>query len=114
MAKAPVWVFDLDDTLHHATPHVFPHINRAMTEYIERHLSLDYAAATALRQLYWKRYGATLLGLIRHHGVDPHHFLAQTHNFENLSSLLITAPALADTLKQLPGRRIIFSNRLHR
>ena len=110
MAKAPVWVFDLDDTLHHATPHVFPHINRAMTEYIERHLSLDYAAATALRQLYWKRYGATLLGLIRHHGVDPHHFLAQTHNFENLSSMLITAPALADTLKQLPGRRIIFSN----
>lgn len=110
MAKAPVWVFDLDDTLHHATPHVFPQINRAMTEYIERHLSLDYAAATALRQLYWKRYGATLLGLIRHHGVDPHHFLAQTHNFENLSSMLITAPALADTLKQLPGRRIIFSN----
>jgi putative hydrolase of the HAD superfamily len=110
MAKAPVWVFDLDDTLHHATPHVFPHINRAMTEYIERHLSLDYAAATALRQLYWKRYGATLLGLIRHHGVDPHHFLAQTHNFENLSPMLITAPALADTLKQLPGRRIIFSN----
>lgn len=110
MAKTPVWVFDLDDTLHHATPHIFPHINRAMTDYIERHLSLDYAAATALRQQYWQRYGATLLGLIRHHGVDPHHFLAETHNFENLGSLIITAPALANTLKRLPGRRIIFSN----
>lgn len=110
MAKTPVWVFDLDDTLHHATPHIFPQINRAMTDYIERHLSLDYAAATALRQYYWQRYGATLLGLIRHHGVDPHHFLAETHNFEDLSSMLITAPALAETLKQLPGRRIIFSN----
>jgi len=110
MAKTPVWVFDLDDTLHHATPHIFPHINRAMTDYIERHLSLDYADATALRQHYWQRYGATLLGLIRHHGVDPHHFLAETHNFENLGSLIITAPALANTLKQLPGRRIIFSN----
>lgn len=110
MARIPVWVFDLDDTLHHATPHIFPHINRAMTSYIERHLSLDYAAATALRQHYWQRYGATLLGLIRHHGVDPHHFLAETHNFDNLSSMLMTAPALAETLKQLPGRRIIFSN----
>jgi putative hydrolase of the HAD superfamily len=110
MAKAPVWVFDLDDTLHHATPHIFPHINRAMTAYIERHLSLDYAEATALRQHYWQRYGATLLGLIRHHGIDPNHFLAETHNFENLGSLIITAPALAHTLKQLPGRRIIFSN----
>ncbi len=110
MAKAPVWVFDLDDTLHHATPHIFPHINRAMTAYIERHLSLDYDEATALRQHYWQRYGATLLGLIRHHGIDPNHFLAETHNFENLGSLIITAPALAHTLKQLPGRRIIFSN----
>ncbi|MGV0998191.1 MAG: pyrimidine 5'-nucleotidase [Fluviibacter sp.] len=108
--RAPVWVFDLDDTLHHATPHIFPQINRAMTAYIERHLALDHAAATALRQHYWQRYGATLLGLIRHHGIDPHHFLAETHQFENLSSMLITAPALADILRQLPGRRIIFSN----
>lgn len=92
--RSPVWVFDLDDTLHHATPHIFPHINRAMTAYIERHLALDHAAATALRQHYWQRYGATLLGLIRHHGVDPHHFLAATHNFDDLGSLLITAPAL--------------------
>ena len=108
--RSPVWVFDLDDTLHHATPHIFPHINRAMTAYIERHLALDHAAATALRQHYWQRYGATLLGLIRHHGVDPHHFLAATHNFDDLGSLLITAPALKQTLHDLPGRRIIFSN----
>ena len=108
--RAPVWVFDLDDTLHHATPYIFPQINRAMTAYIERHLALDHAAATALRQHYWQRYGATLLGLIRHHGIDPHHFLAETHQFENLSSMLITAPALADILQQLPGRRIVFSN----
>lgn len=108
--RSPVWVFDLDDTLHHASPHIFPHINRAMTAYIERHLALDHAQATALRQHYWHRYGATLLGLIRHHGVDPHHFLEQTHDFDDLGSLIITAPALAHTLKMLPGRRFIFSN----
>lgn len=109
-SRAPVWVFDLDDTLHHATPNIFPHINRAMTAYIERHLALDHAAATELRQRYWQRYGATLLGLIRHHGIDPHHFLAETHDFDDLGSLLITAPALLHTLRELPGRRIIFSN----
>ncbi len=108
--QTPVWVFDLDDTLHHATPHIFPQINRAMTAYIERHLALDHDAATQLRQHYWQRYGATLLGLIRHHGIDPHHFLAATHHFDDLSSVVITAPALTHTLKALPGRRIIFSN----
>jgi len=25
------WIFDLDNTLHNARPHIFPHINRAMT-----------------------------------------------------------------------------------
>lgn len=105
-----VWVFDLDDTLHHATPHIFPHIHRAMTAYMQRHLTIDQAAATALRQHYWKHYGATLLGMIRHHGVDPHHFLAETHNFDDLGSLIITAPGLTHILRRLPGRRIIFSN----
>lgn len=110
LRRGPLWVFDLDDTLHHASPHIFPHINRAMTAYIERHLALDHDAATALRQQYWHCYGATLLGLVRHHGVDPKHFLAETHNFDNLGSLIITAPALGHILRKLPGRRIIFSN----
>jgi putative hydrolase of the HAD superfamily len=26
---APVWIFDLDNTLHDADPHIFPHLNRA-------------------------------------------------------------------------------------
>ena len=60
--RSPVWVFDLDDTLHHATPHIFPHINRAMTAYLQRHLGLDERAAGELRRHYWTRYGATLIG----------------------------------------------------
>ena len=63
----PTWLFDLDNTLHDASPHIFPQINRAMRDYIERHLGLDRQAANQIRQHYWERYGATLLGLIRHH-----------------------------------------------
>ena len=38
---APVWLFDLDNTLHNASPHIFPHINRSMTAYLMLHLELD-------------------------------------------------------------------------
>ena len=36
-----IWLFDLDNTLHDATPHIFPHINRSMTAYLQRHLRLS-------------------------------------------------------------------------
>lgn len=110
MATHPTWLFDLDNTLHDASPHIFPHINRSMTAYLMRHLALDEAAASALRVHYWKRYGATLLGLMRHHGTDPHHFLAETHDFERLSDLMVFHHALKGLLRRLPGRKIVFSN----
>jgi putative hydrolase of the HAD superfamily len=105
-----VWIFDLDDTLHNATPHIFPHINRAMTEYVQAHLGLDAGAAGELRQRYWRRYGATLLGLMRHHDTDPRHFLWHTHQLPDLDRMLVRDPRLRPTLRRLPGRKIVFSN----
>jgi putative hydrolase of the HAD superfamily len=104
------WLFDLDNTLHDASPHIFPHINRAMREYIERHLGLDEAAATTLRQHYWERYGATLTGLMHHHAVEPRHFLDATHQFDDLASLIVCERGLKAMLARLPGRKMIFSN----
>ena len=63
MPNTPVWLFDLDNTLHNASPHIFPHINRSMTRYLEQHLGLTLDEANALRMQYWHRYGATMLGL---------------------------------------------------
>lgn len=105
-----VWLFDLDNTLHDATPHIFPHINRSMREYIERHLGVDAGEASRLRQYYWSRYGATLLGLMRHHGTNPVHFLRETHQFADLKSMLIFERAVKAALQRLPGRKILFSN----
>jgi putative hydrolase of the HAD superfamily len=104
------WLFDLDNTLHNATPHIFPHINRSMREYIERHLNLDEQSANRLRQDYWLRYGATLLGLMRHHGTDPNHFLQETHQFPDLQRMVVFEKPLLHALRRLPGRKIIFSN----
>lgn len=110
MARTVSWIFDLDNTLHDATPHIFPHINRAMTAYLQRQLGIDEQAAAELRRHYWQRYGATLLGLMRHHGTDPQHFLRHTHQFDDLKRMVVSEPGLRATLARLPGRKFVFSN----
>ena len=110
MPNRTVWLFDLDNTLHNASPHIFPHINRSMTAYLERHLSLSHDEANALRMNYWRRYGATLLGLMRHHGTDPAHFLVETHRFDRLHEMMVFERAVHGLLRRLPGRKIVFSN----
>ena len=106
----PVWIFDLDNTLHDARPHIFPHINRAMTAYIATRLSISEAEAQTMRTHYWHRYGATLKGLVRHHAVDPHDFLWRTHQFPDLRGMLVADTGLRQMLRRLPGRKIVFTN----
>lgn len=104
------WLFDLDNTLHNAGVHIFPQIHRAMVDYIGQILNIDEAEATRLRESYWRRYGATLLGMMRHHDIDPRHFLHHTHQFPDLQRLVIAERGLKAMLRRLPGRKIIFSN----
>ncbi len=113
LRPAKVWLFDLDNTLHNASPHIFPHINASMTAYMQQHLGLDESEANRLRQHYWERYGATLLGLIRHHGTDPHHFLWHTHQFPDLARMVVVEKQLKSALERLPGRKVLFSNAPH-
>jgi putative hydrolase of the HAD superfamily len=105
-----VWIFDLDNTLHDAEPHIFPHLDVSMTDYLETELGLPREEASRLRKHYWRRYGATLLGLMRHHGVKPRHFLMQTHDFSDLQRMVLRHPLLRPVLRQLPGRKLVFSN----
>ncbi|HEX4585439.1 MAG TPA: pyrimidine 5'-nucleotidase [Burkholderiaceae bacterium] len=104
-----VWFFDLDDTLHEASPAVFAAIDTRMTDFVQRHLELTREQADQLRRDYWRRYGATMLGLIRHHGVDPHQFLRETHDFR-IEELMRIERGLARVLARLPGRKVLLSN----
>lgn len=104
------WLFDLDNTLHNASAHIFPAIHRSMMAYICQYLNVDEVEATRLRLNYWQRYGATLLGMMRHHGTDPDHFLFHTHQFPDLERDVIVERGLKPMLARLPGRKIIFSN----
>lgn len=110
MPTSPTWLFDLDNTLHDASPHIFPHLSRSMTAYLREHLALDEADANAMRVSYWKRYGATLNGLVRHHGTDPRHFLWHTHQFPELARMIVADRAALAAIDQLPGRKVVFSN----
>ncbi|WP_091911414.1 pyrimidine 5'-nucleotidase [Chitinasiproducens palmae] len=109
-ADAPVWLFDLDNTLHHASHAIFPFINRAMTAYICERLDVARPIADRLRVEYTRRYGATLLGLVRRHAIDGHDFLHAVHPNEGLAALLRSEYGLRRALARLPGRRIILTN----
>jgi len=108
--QSRVWVFDLDDTLHNASAHIFPVMNGAMTKYIEDKLDLDNESADHLRKHYWKVYGATLKGLMRHHQINPHNFLNETHQFPDLANRVIQTQQLRHMLQNLKGRKVIFTN----
>ncbi len=105
-----VWLFDLDNTLHDASHASFGPTNEAMTQYIVDHLDLPHADAWSLRQHYWMHYGATMLGLVRHHGVKASHFLETTHRLPGLESRLRTSAHDRAALRRLPGRKYILTN----
>lgn len=110
-----VWLFDLDNTLHDASAAVFPAIARNMTEFIFRLLSEDgrpaqLEQANALRLAYLHKYGATLKGVVDHHGVKQEDFLSAAHQFDDLFSLLFFEKGLEPALRRLPGRKILLTN----
>jgi len=106
--RQTTWFFDLDNTLHNASHQVFGALNVAMTDYIVRHVGVERDEAHRLRALYWHRYGATLLGLQRHHGVGAAHFLHETHSLPALDTH--THAHDLSALKRLPGRKILLTN----
>ncbi len=108
--RQPVWLFDLDNTLHDASNAAFRELNEGMSAYITQHLGMPRDEADALRRLYWLRYGATLLGLMRHHGVKAAHFLHHTHLLPGLEARVRGHVHDFAALARLPGRRCILTN----
>ena len=118
MPPPMLWLFDLDNTLHDASHAIFPLISANMNTYIARVLgdgvtpasAEQVSAANAARLGYWKRYGATLLGMVRHHQVCAADFLRETHDLAGLQQLIRAERGLARVLRSLPGRKIVLTN----
>jgi putative hydrolase of the HAD superfamily len=105
-----VWIFDLDNTLHDARAHIFPSMHDQINAFLRRHFKVDEAGANAMREHFWRTYGTTLNGLMRHHGVHPREFLAETHVFPELADMVVHENALKHALARLGGTKLVFSN----
>lgn len=111
----PLWLFDLDNTLHNASHAIFPAINRNMHAYMAHVLGdgvtpADAATVNAIRQDYYLRYGVTMLGMVKHHGVRAEEFLHAAHQFDDLVSMIRAERGLAKLLLQLPGKKVLLTN----
>jgi len=114
-SSAPVWLFDLDNTLHNASHAIFPALKANMNAYIAHVLGdgvtpADANLVNATRIGYWKRYGATLLGMVKHHNVRADDFLHQTHLLDDLGAMMRAERGLGQLLQRLPGRKILLTN----
>ncbi len=107
-AGIEAWIFDLDNTLYPTGATIYERIGARMTAYVARATGLDPAAALELQENYYHRYGATLAGLIQHHGVDGRDFLDDVHDVD--LDCVPPDPDLAGLIARLPGRRIVFTN----
>lgn len=112
---SPIWLFDLDNTLHDASHAIFPAINANMNAYMAKVLGdgetpADADKVNAIRLDYWKRYGATLLGMVRHHDVRMDDFLHAAHLFDDLYAMIRAERGLGRLFKRLPGRKILLTN----
>ena len=110
-----LWFFDLDNTLHDASHRVFPAINANMNAFIagvlaDAGLPADADAVNLARIGYLRRYGATLLGMVHHHQVQPADFLDAAHRFVDLRGMLRAEPGMRTLLKELPGRKVLLTN----
>lgn len=104
-----VLIFDLDNTLYPAEKHLFGLIDVRINLYMTEVVGIPAPKVDALRREYWRLYGVTLQGLIRHHGVDPEDYLLYVHDVD-VNSRLSPDPVLRAALTSLPQRKAVFTN----
>ncbi|HEU4876690.1 MAG TPA: pyrimidine 5'-nucleotidase, partial [Sphingomicrobium sp.] len=102
------WIFDLDNCLYPASAGLFDLIDERMGAYIQRLLDCDAVEARRVQKAHFHDHGTTLAGLMKHHGVDPRHFLADVHDIA--LDRIAANPLLDAGLGRLPGRKHIFTN----
>jgi putative hydrolase of the HAD superfamily len=102
-------LLDLDNTLYPRERGVFDRISTLIDSYVQDVSGLPAGRARELRQSYIDTYGTTLGGLIRHHGVEPEHYMDHVHQVP-VEKLLDTDPGLDAILAAIDLPKVIFTN----
>jgi putative hydrolase of the HAD superfamily len=103
------WFFDLDNTLHNASHAIFATLDHRINTYVMQRLNVPAEQANRIRMLYWQRYGATLLGLAKHHGVKGQYYFVGTHSFDPRPLMHFEA-GLAKKLLAVRGKKVLITN----
>ncbi len=109
MGKAPLFIFDLDNTLYSPELPLWRMVDARIEQYVREKLKTDLDTARSVRMRFLAEYGSTLRGLMRHHGVPPGEYLEYIHDLP-IPEIVPPRPELKAMLSELPGRRVVFTN----
>ncbi len=102
------WVFDLDNTIYSPQKDIFGQIDKRMTKFITAKLKVNEDDAFKIQKKYFIKYGTTLAGLMKEDKIQPKDFLDFVHDID--LSCLSADTKLSSAIKQLKGKKIIFTN----
>ncbi|MEE2695153.1 MAG: pyrimidine 5'-nucleotidase [Pseudomonadota bacterium] len=102
------WLFDLDNTLYSPKLNIFKQIDLRMKRFISKKLKISQDEAFDIQKKFYKKYGTTLYGLTKHYQINPEEFLRYVHDID--FSYLKISKSLNKKIKNLPGKKIIYTN----
>ena len=103
------WVFDLDKTIYPEESGLFKAVDERINQYLINFLNFKFDEVNEIRKKYWLKYGTTLNGLIKFHGVNPLHYLEYVHDVD-IKNFLSRDEELIVLFQQIKGKKIIFTN----
>lgn len=98
----------MDDTLYPREQGLMRLVQARINAYVVEAVGLNPEEARVLQRQFLDEHGTTLAGLMANYTIDAPHFLHDVHDVPMDS--LEPNPALADQLRRLPGRKIVFTN----
>ncbi len=109
MKSIECFVFDLDNTLYPKETGLLQSVGVNISKFIAEKLGFNDEEADLLRQKYKEKYGITLSGLIKHHGINPKDFDEFVYNLE-YDEKLEKDDKLIAVLKKIDKKKIIYTN----
>ena len=105
------WICDLGNTLYSGQTKVFSEVDKKMSAFISKKMSVDLIKAKEIQKKYFYEYGTTLSGLMKQDDIDPHDFLKYVHDID--ISWLPKDLLLKKELIKIKEKKYIFTNGSH-
>ncbi len=102
-------LFDVDNTLYPKESGLFKEVDSKINQYLYKVVGIKKDKVNKVRKYYLDKYGTTLNGLIKHHNVDPIHYLDYVHDVD-IEKYVKPNGILQSFLKNSEFNHTIFSN----